>query len=228
MTASATRLTPFAEDVWTTDRSQRFWGVETGTRMTVVGLRDGGLFVHCPVALDAETRRSVDALGQVRAVVASSLYHHLYVGEWMQAYPDALFCCCPGLDRKRADLRFGSVLGDEPEEPWRGELEQLFFSARFEKEVVFFHARSRTLVTADALLNLSKHPSRMTRVVAFLMGNNAPGKGYLERIAVRDRAVARREVDRMLGWDIERIALAHGAPVERNGREVLRDAYAWL
>jgi hypothetical protein len=218
----------FAEDVWVTARPQRFWGVETGTRMTVVRLRDGGLFVHCPVALDEATRRAVDALGEVRAVVSSSLFHHLYAGQWMAAYPGAVFCACPELERKRSDLRFGHVLGDAPHDLWRGELEQIFFSARFEREVVFFHARSRTLVTADALLNLAHHPSRATRAAAFLMGNTAPGKGYLERVAVRDWRLGRRQVDRILEWDFERIALAHGGLVERDGREVMRDGYSWL
>lgn len=221
-------LEPFADDVWITARPQRFWGVETGTRMTVVRLRDGGLFVHCPVALDEPTRRSVEALGEVRAVVSSSLFHHLYAGQWMQAYPGALFCACPGLDRKRPDLPFRHVLGDRPHDLWKGEFEQLFFSARFEREVVFFHSKSRTLITADALLNLSHHPSRLTRAVALLMGNTAPGKGYLERVAVRDWTAGRRQVDRMLEWDVDRIALAHGGLVERDGREVLRQGYSWL
>lgn len=217
-----------AADIWTTARPQRFWGLECGTRTTVVRLSDGGLFVHCPVSLDADTRRDIDALGPVHAVVASSLYHHLYVGEWMQAYPDALFCACPGLAEKRPDLRFGHVLGDDPHPLWAADLEQVFFSARFEKEVVFFHTRTRTLVCADALLNLRQHPSWHTRAVARLMGNSAPGKGWLEYIAVRDWKIGRQQVDRMLRWDIERIVLAHGALVERDGRRVLRDAYAWL
>lgn len=221
-------LEPFADDVWTVARPLRFWGVETGTRMTVVRLQDGGVLVHCPVALDDATRRAVDALGPVRAVVASSLFHHLYVSQWKQAYPDALFAACPGLERKRADLRFGLVLGEEPHPIWAGDLDQVYFSARFEREVVFFHRPSRTLVCADALLNLSRHPSRLTRAVAGLMGNSAPGKGWMEHVAVRRRAQGRAEVDRMLRWDIERITLAHGEPVRRDGREVLRTAYAWL
>jgi hypothetical protein len=216
------------DDIWTTTRAQRFWGVETGTRMNVVRLPSGGLFVHCPVELDEPTREAIDALGPVRAVASSSLYHHLYAGQWMEAYPDALFCACPGLEKKRSDLAWGHVLGDEPHAIWKGELEQLFFSARFEKEVVFFDPRSHTLITADVLLNLSTHPSPMTRAVAFLMGNSAPGKGYLERIAVRDYAAGRRQVDRMLQWTIDRILLAHGENVERDGSAVLRDAYAWL
>ncbi|MGZ3421100.1 MAG: hypothetical protein ACXWUG_31400 [Polyangiales bacterium] len=48
-------MTPFAEDVFTEPRKAKFLGIETGTRMTVVRLAEGGLFVHSPVALDAET-----------------------------------------------------------------------------------------------------------------------------------------------------------------------------
>ena len=216
------------EDVWTLARPQRFWGLETGTRMTLVRLSDGGLFVHCPVALDDDLRRAVDALGPVRAVVASSLYHHLYAGAWMEAYPDARVFACPGLEKKRADLRWSGVLGDEAPALWAADLDQVFFSARFEKEVVFFHRKSRTMICADALINLSSHPSRVTRAVAFLMANRAPGKGWVERFAVRDRARAREEVARILAWDIDAIVLAHGALVEHGGRDVVRDAYGWL
>jgi hypothetical protein len=217
-----------ADDVWTTARPQRFWGVETGTRMTVVRLAAGGLFVHCPVALDAATRRAVEALGEVRAVVSSSLFHHLYAGQWMEAYPSALFCACPGLDQKRPDLSFGHVLGDEPHPLWADDLDQVNFSARFEKEVVFFHRATGTMICADALLNLSQHPSRLTRLAARLMGNTAPGKGWMEwTFAVRDRRACREQVDRMLRWDIERIVLAHGGLVTHDGREVLRRAYVW-
>ncbi len=216
------------EDIFTTTRPQRFWGLETGTRMNLIRLPGGGLFVHCPVALDETTRAEVDALGEVRVVASSSLYHHLYAGEWMKAYPEALFCACPGLDKKRADLQWSHVLEDEPHASYRGELLQLYFSSRFEKEVVFFDPRENTLITADALLNLSTHPSRATRAAAFLMGNTAPGKGHLERIAVRDRPLARKQVDRLLEWKIDRILLAHGNNVEAGGRDVLREAYAWL
>lgn len=221
-------LQPFADGMWTLTRSQRFWGLETGTRMTIIRLSSGGLFVHCPVALDPATRAAVDALGPVGAVVAPSLFHHLYVGDWLEAYPAAGFFACPGLERKRADLRWDGVLGETPHELWSADLDQAWFTARFEHEVVFFHRATRTLVCADALLNLSRHPSVTTRFVAALMGNTAPGKGWPERIAVRDRRLGRRQVERILEWDIQRIALAHGEPVERDGAAVVRDAYRWL
>lgn len=217
-----------APGVWTTHRPQRFWGLETGTRMTLVRLAGSGLFVHCPVALDPATRAEVDALGEVQAVAASSLYHHLYVGDWMRAYPRAAFAACPGLERKRADLAWSFVTDDEARPEWSADLDQLYFSARFEHEVVFFHRATRTMICADALLNLSQHPSPVTRVAARLMGNTAPGKGYLERVAVQDWKQGRREADRLLEWDTHRIVLAHGALVPEGGREAIRAAYAWL
>lgn len=209
-------------------RPVRFLGVETGSRMTVVRLSGGGLFVHSPVALDDATRGEVDALGEVRAVVAPSLFHHLHVGAWMRAYPKAVFAACPGLEWKRADLAFTCVTADQAHPEWASDLEQVYFSARRENEVVFYLARQRLLVCADALLNLATHPEASTRFVARLMGNTAPGVGRLEPLMIRDRRVARRQVDRILAWDFDRAVLSHGAVLERDAHELTRQAYAWL
>lgn len=221
-------LTPFADDVWTDTRKAKFWGVECGSRMTIVRLADGGLFVHSPVALDAETRQAVDALGEVRAIVAPSIFHHLHVGAWMAAYPKALVAACPGLEWKRTDLAFSCVLGDVAHELWGKDLEQIYFSARRENEVVFYHHRSRTFICADSLLNLSTHTSPTTRFVARVMGNHAPGVGHLERVMIRDRKLARRQMDRILEWEIDGAILAHGESLPHGGHEALRYAYAWL
>jgi hypothetical protein len=45
---------------------------------------------------------------------------------------------------------------------------------------------------------------------------------------IRDRRVARRQVDRILAWDFDRAMLSHGAPVARDAHDVTRSAYAWL
>jgi hypothetical protein len=221
-------LTPWAENVWTDTRKAKFFGVECGTRMSIVRLAEGGLFVLSPVPLDEATRREVDALGEVRAVVAPSIFHHLSMGQWMAAYPKAVFAACPGLDWKRKDLSFSCVLGDQPHPIWKNDLEQVYFSARRENEIDFFHRASGTFLCTDALLNLSTHPELGTRLVARLFGNNAPGIGWLEPFMVRDRKLARRQVDRMLAWEFDRIILAHGDCVQRDGLAVLRHAYAWL
>jgi hypothetical protein len=222
-------LDALADGLWTTTRPQRFFGIETGTRMNVVRLTEGGLFVHSPVRLDPGLRAAVDGLGPVAAIVAPSLFHNLYAAEWKAAYPAAVLCCCPGLDKRRPNIPWDRVLGDAPEPEWRADLDQVFFGARtMENEVVFFHRASRSILLCDAVFNLYTHPSLLTRLSAVVMGATKPGATWLEHVMIRRRAEARAQVDRMLAWNAERIVLAHGDMIPTGGTEVLRRAYAWL
>jgi hypothetical protein len=222
-------LEPLTDDVWTEARPLRFFGLETGTRMTIVRLRSGGLFVHSPVALDDALRAEVDALGPVTAIVAPSRFHHLYVGPWAAAYPGASLSACPGLEKKRKDVSWSRILGDEPAAEWQGELDQVFFGARsLENEVVFFHRASRSIISSDFVFNLATHPSGFTRAVAFLLGQRRPGTTLLERVMIRDRPAAREQIARIAAWGAERIVLAHGDNVAAGGSEVVREAYGWL
>lgn len=227
----STVLESVCDGIWVATRPLRFFGVEIGTRMTVVRLAAGGLFVHSPVALDAATREAVDALGPVVAIVAPCLFHHLYVAEWGQAYPAASVSACPGLDAKRPEVRWTRVLGDEvPRDgEWQGDLDQVFFSTlSIQNEVVFFHRKSRTLITSDLVFNLARHPSAFTRALAFLSGHREPGPTLLERLLIRDRAVAREQIGRMVAWGAERIILAHGDIVRASGAAALEKGYRWL
>ncbi|MCC6271567.1 MAG: hypothetical protein IT190_09850 [Microbacteriaceae bacterium] len=146
----------------------------------------------------------------------------------MAAYPKAVFAACPGLEWKRPDLAFHVVLGDQPHSSWARDLDQVYFSARRENEVVFYLAAQKVMICADALINLSTHPLASTRFIARLMANDAPGVGRLEPLMIRDRRIARRQVSRILEWDFDRAVLSHGACVERHAHEVTRNAYAWL
>lgn len=222
-------LERITDDVWVVQRRQRFFGLETGTRMTILRLRSGALFVHSPVALDRELRDEIDALGTVEAIVAPSRFHHLYVGEWAAAYPKASCSACPGLEKKRPDVDWSRILGDEPEAEWRGELDQVFFGARpLENEVVFFHRASKSIVSSDFVFNLATHASGFTRTVAFLLGQSKPGTTVLERMLIRNRGAAQEQIGRIVAWKAERIVLAHGDVIEQDASRVVQQAYAWL
>ena len=49
-------LRRLATDLWVAERPQRFFGLEVGTRMTVIRLADGSLLLHSPVVLDPALR----------------------------------------------------------------------------------------------------------------------------------------------------------------------------
>jgi hypothetical protein len=222
-------LDALADDVWTVTRPLRFFGVEVGTRMTVVRLAGGGLFVHSPVALDPALREAVDALGPVTAIVAPNLLHHLFVGAWASAYPGASVWACPGLEAKRKDVAWSGVLGDAPEPPWSGSLDQVFFGALpMQNEVVFFHPTTKTLISSDLVFDLASHPSGLTRALASLIGHRRPGPTVLERLMIRDRDAARAQIGRIAAWEPDRLVLAHGPIVLEGGAAVVRDGYRFL
>ncbi|MFM7427859.1 MAG: hypothetical protein ACKO7W_23145 [Elainella sp.] len=71
-------------------------------RAVVLRLSDGSLFVLSPIQLTPEIRAEVDALGTVKFLVSPNHLHHLYLGDWSQAYPDAKESCKNNLSRQGA------------------------------------------------------------------------------------------------------------------------------
>ena len=219
------------EDLWVADRPLRVGGVfAIGTRMTVIRLGNGELFLHSPVAPDAETRRALDALGPVRHVVAPNKVHHLFAAGYRTAYPEAVLHAAPGLREKRPEISFDAVLSDEAPTAWSDEIEQLVFGgAPYVNEVVFFHPKSRTLLLTDLAFNTPEADGFATRAILRLMGVYGRfGPSRLFRSLIRDRAAARASLDRILSWDFERVTVTHGVVLQRSGRRLLREAYAWL
>ncbi len=198
--------------------------------MTVMRLSGGRLLLHSPVVLDAELRAELDAIGRVSYAVAPNRVHHLYAGDVAKAYPEARLWVGPGLERKRPDLKFVAVLGDESPEEWQEEVGQTFFRGRpYENEIVFFHRASRTLILCDLAFNLGPSAAAPTRFLMKLIrsyGRFGPSK--LDPLLIRDWPAARKSLERILAWDFDRVVLAHGDIVEAGGREALREGYSWL
>ena len=212
------------------DRPQRFFGLAVGTRMTVIRLADGSLLLHSPVVLDPELRRALDALGPVRSAVAPNRVHHLYAGDVAKAYPDARLWVGPGLEKKRPDLRYVAILGNEAPAEWRGQVDQTFFAGRpYENEVVFFHRASRTLVLCDLAFNFGASAPLGTRVwMSLILSYGRFGPSKLDPLLIRDRAAARASLERILAWDFDRVIVAHGDVLESGGHAQLAQGYAWL
>jgi len=220
-------LTP---DLWVTERSLTFAGVDVGTRMTVIRLREGELFLHSPVALDPELQRELDALGTVRFAVAPNRMHHLFIGDYSEAYPKAQLFAAPGLETKRKDVGWHAVLGDEAPPAWAGQLEQLFFRGYpLANEVVFFHPPSRSLLLTDLAFNIGPDSPPATRFAfRLLRAYERFGPSLLERILIRDRSAGRASLQGILAWDFDRVIVAHGQVLAEGGRDALRAGYAWL
>lgn len=230
MASGAPVLRALAPDLWVAERPLALVVGDIGARMTVVRLRDGSLFLHSPVRLDPETRSALDALGPVRAVVAPSKVHHLFVGDYGPAYPEAVIYGAPGLAEKRRDLRLDRVLGDEAPAAWRDEIEQhVFRGSPATNEVVFFHRATQSLILTDLAFNVPAGRTTGARLFHWLVGSAGRfGPHRLVRLLIRDRRAARASVDRILRWDFDRIVVSHGEVLERDGRERLAAGFAFL
>ncbi|REJ85762.1 MAG: DUF4336 domain-containing protein [Acidobacteria bacterium] len=223
-------LRKIADDLFTADAPLRFAGAEIGTRMTAVRLPEGDLVLISPVPARQELVAEVSALGRVAHLVAPNKMHHLYIGQWHEAFPDASLYVAPGLEEKRRDLRITEVLGSEPESSWAEELDQVFVRGfPFANEVVFFHRSSATLILTDIAFNIGPESPLLTRIgFRLLNGYGRLTPSLLERLLVRDRKSFREDLERIFEWPFDRVVVTHGQIVESGGREQLRRGYSWV
>jgi hypothetical protein len=226
-------LLPIGPEIWIADGPVTpFLGFAYPTRMAVIRLADGGLFVWSPIALSDALRVAVDGLGPTRFLVSPNALHHLFLGEWKAAYPAARLYASPRLRRKRKDLGFDAELGDAPEPEWAAEIDQVVMHGSFTlTEIVFFHRLSRTALFADLIQNFPRDWFKGWRgLLARMGGIVAPNPGAPSdwRASFIDHRSARAALDQVLAWPIERVVIAHGTLPAAAGAEFVRRAFRWL
>lgn len=205
-------------------------GFHYPTRMAVIALAEG-LLVWSPIALSADLRSAVDALGEVCEIVAPNHLHHLALAEWAAAYPKARLHAAPRLGQKRRDLRFRAVLGGVADPAWADRVEQVIFPTLITDEVVFLHRPSGTVLFCDLLQQFPADWFRgWRRVVAGLDGmvGAAPQVPRKFRLATVQRKAARAALARVKGWQADQLVMAHGQPLRAGGKAVVDQAFRWL
>lgn len=204
------------------------------TRMTVVRLPGGGLWLHSPTRPSEPLLRQVEALGPVRFLIAPNGLHYWWLPEWQARFPAAEAFGAPGLERTaKRPLPALQPLGDAPPPEWGGTLDQVLVEGGLLTEVDFLHRPTRTLILTDLIENFEPRRvrSRFWRGLLRLSGATDPdGKAPydLQLSFLGRRRALRAAVERMLAWQPERILLAHGRCYERDGVAELRRAFRWV
>ncbi|TVY87196.1 hypothetical protein LAWI1_G008556, partial [Lachnellula willkommii] len=149
----------------------RFGRIKFGGRATIVKLQSGSLAVFSPVALTPTVKSKLESLGnKVSYIAAPDLEHHIFLSAWASAFPSAHIIAPDGLAEKRAKLsQTDKDVTNVPittvftaankrsiriSEEFDAEFEYEFVDAHPNKELVFVHKPSRTLIEADLLFNL--------------------------------------------------------------------------
>lgn len=224
----------FAPDIFVFDGpAVSFYGMPYTTRMTIVRLKNGKLWVHSPIELHDELITQVSALGEVAYLIAPNKLHHLFVAQWQARWPAASAWAAPGVAAKCQHLHFDADLTDKVPAEWQGEIEQCIFKGSpVMEEAVFFHKSSRTLILTDLIENFSPgHFKAWQRPIARITGILAPnGKTPLDwRLSfMKGRHKAKAAVAQFRRWQPEHLIVAHGECVHHKAMAFVERSFSWV
>jgi hypothetical protein len=199
------------------------------TRMIVVRLRDGNLWINSPIEASPADMDVVATMGRVGHLVAPTPLHVWRLVTWKRKFPDAQVWGPPGA-RPSPVVSFDARLAGQAPPQWIDDIDQALFQGNvFVTEVEFFHRNSRTLIMTDFLQNYPWSPGRPLRnVLTRFAGVQGPGVPMDIRWSLLGRAAARASLLRILTWDFDRLIVAHGQCIERDAKAVVRRAFGWL
>jgi len=233
----------------------RFGLIRVGGRGTVVKLSSGALAVFSPVALTPDVQKKIQSMGNdLKYIAALDFEHHIFLGEWHKAFPNAHIIGPEGLAEKRTkdaemlDVPFSTVFTKENKqtvkisEEFDRDFEYEYVDSHPNKEVVFLYKPDKTLIEADYLFNLpaieqyskTGEPSNKgwwTQLFASLQttqGSAIGQKRFLWYAMSRgDRAGFHKSASRIDSWDFNRIIPCHGDTIETDAKGIFRKVFEW-
>lgn len=227
-------LRKLAPALWVAEQPLRYFGLEIGTRMTVIRLERGGLAVVSSIAIDELLKSQLDELGGVHHIIAPNLYHYFHVAACKAHYPDAIVWAPPGLREKKPALPIDRLIAPDNSSLWQTVSGVYIAGLRtlgsggFDdlNEWVFFHDESRTLILTDTAFHFDAGFPWVTQLAARVSGiYQTLTPSVLEQIATVDKESVANSIAAVLRWDFDRVIMAHGSIIEHDGKEQFRAAY---
>ncbi|KAJ3505916.1 hypothetical protein NLJ89_g7162 [Agrocybe chaxingu] len=201
-----------------------------GGRSTAVQLRDGGVWLLASTPLTAETKAKLNELGPVKYIIGADAVHHLFLGEYKNAYQSAKLIAPVDAIARHGDatLQFDG----ETKYGFEDEIEHCYFTGFKNKDVAFLHRSSKSLIEADLLLNLpaKEQYSKTKEASTLLFGFGGFGpfswvhRKFMGGLAV-DQEAMRRDAKIVSGWDFNRIIPCHGDVIEGDGKKAWNELY---
>jgi hypothetical protein len=222
-------LTKITDGMWGYEQDLRLaLGLTLPSRTTIIRRADGGLVMHSPLGFDAETEKEIDDLGEVKAIVAPSCIHYLYLAAATKRWPKARVLGAPGLEKKPAvkGVAFEPLPHDGLVEGLGDDLVvRRIDGVPYITEHVFLHRPTGSLVVTDLVFNLHRCSSWGMRMYLRCMGAwEKTAQSAIWRLLTKDKSAAAESARAVLGWDFDRLVVAHGDVVTENARATLEGA----
>lgn len=226
-------LIPFGQDLYLAEGPiVSFYGFPYPTRMAVARLSSGKSWVWSPIALTKQLAGQVEAIGPVGYIVSPNKLHHLFLREWKSQWPGARIYAPPGLARKKKELHFDAELGDQPDGPWIGDIDQAVFRGSvFMEEVVFFHRASRTVIIGDLIQRFPETTAKGWKGLLMRLDGLVGQHGSTPRdwrLSFLSREIARAARRKVLAWTPQRLLIAHGECATSQASEIIAAALSWI
>ncbi|KAF8206810.1 hypothetical protein K438DRAFT_1577501 [Mycena galopus ATCC 62051] len=231
-----------------------------GGRSTAIRLSTGEVWVLASTPLTPDTKSAIDNLGPVkyvffnRWIMAADAVHHLFLGQFRNAYPDAKLIGVEALieKKKKEGLIFDGAYGKDAPNTQYGFEDEIYawcvsryaflnfltvypfnyFSGFRNKDVAWFHAASETLIVADLMFNLpgneqySRSKSSPKLPILGSLGPWGSTHKYFVWGLGKDKAAMTRDAKTVLGWAPKRIIMCHGDVIETEGTKAWATAYS--
>jgi hypothetical protein len=210
-----------------------FFSIPFPTRMTVVRLSNGTLWLHSPTAYDEQLAVKLKEMGDIAHLVSPNAIHYAHMQAWKDRFPNAVSWASPGVRRRAQKMgiatHFDKDLEQEAPTEWGTDFKQAIIPGGVIKEVVFFHIASKTLILADTIQNFELEKIKQPYKFLVWAARAYAPRGQMP-IDLRSTFFLRkkeiREVLReILSWEPERIVLSHGACITENAKEALEWAF---
>ena len=192
--------------------------------------------------------------GQVGYIAALDFEHHIYVSDWVKAFPSAKILGVDGLPEKREKdkMTAGNVFSHvwtkknkeeiKVDDDFNREFDIEYVHSHANKELVLCHKPDRTLIEADMMFNLpaneqysksGEDPSGGLLTKLFIGLQNTAGTATWQKrflwyaASSGDRKGFNESAKKISEWDFDRIIPCHGDVIETGGKDIFKKVFEW-
>jgi len=222
------QLQALGKEIWVVDYPFKLFGANFGNKMTVIRFNNDNLLLHSPIPISGELIKQIDALGQVKILMAPNLMHTLFINDWKQHYSEATLVAPKHIKKVHFDLCLEDFTKNRCENfEFPPEL-HLHFIAGMKglHEYALFHSTSNTLILTDLAFNIRRVKGIWSNIFFRLYGAYGKfGPTHLIKAIIKNKTQFSQSIDVILSNDFDKIVVSHGDVVTENGKAEFKQAF---
>ena len=217
------------DGLWSVEHAFKASGIPLTSRMTLAKVNQQEWAIISAVPLSENLVSEINADAKVSYIIAPNNFHHLFINDAIQHWPDAEVFIPHSLTRKRPDLSKATILASSPG-AWGNDLQiRKIDGAKMLEEFLFFHAPSKSLIITDLCFNMINPEGFRQTLFTILSGTRGALKtSRMIKLLFKDKAAFKASLNEILEWPFERIVVAHGEIIDTDAKAKLQESFSWV